>query len=219
MARKSQAASNWERETSRKPPKSGRLTPTSIAGSTTRGVVMWSCNCDCGRVVLAASHDLARGAVQDCGNQCALRPKKPSRPHDPTRVSYNAMLYRCCSPASKDYPRYGGRGITVCDRWLAGFANFLEDMGPRPAGTSLERKDVNAGYAPDNCIWAAPKVQASNRTNSKPISFGGVTRSAAEWARSLGISDHAMYKRLKKWSVERALTEPRGKPWQHQKAR
>lgn len=79
-----------------------------------------------------------------------------------------SMKQRCLNPKSGAYAWYGGRGITVCDRWRESFENFLADMGERPEGLWLERKDNSKGYCADNCEWATPKTQAANRRHGCP---------------------------------------------------
>jgi hypothetical protein len=84
----------------------------------------------------------------------------------PTNSTWQHIIQRCTNPAAKEYKDYGGRGITICSRWLD-FKNFLEDMGLKPKGTSIDRIDNNSGYFKDNCRWATPEVQARNRRTYK----------------------------------------------------
>lgn len=118
------------------------------------------------------------------------------------------MIHRCESPTSKDYPRYGGRGITVCKRWREDFMAFYEDIGySRPEGCTLDRVDNNGPYSPDNCRWSTPKQQGNNRRTNRNIEFSGETKTLAEWAAVIGIAPEVLAKRIRKWPLERALTE------------
>lgn len=88
-----------------------------------------------------------------------------------TYITWRDMKRRCLRPNFHSYPHYGGRGIKVCDRWLASFDNFIADMGPRPLGRSIDRIDVNGNYEPGNCRWATPHQQ---RINQRPTSVTGI---------------------------------------------
>lgn len=128
----------------------------------------------------------------------------------PENQAYHAMVARCSNPDHAQYPHYGGRGITVCHRWLAGgWPVFSQDMGRRPGpGYSLERKDVNGNYEPDNCTWATAKEQARNRRNNRMLTYNGETLPMSVWAERLGIRRGTLKMRLDThgWSVDRALS-------------
>lgn len=102
---------------------------------------------------------------------------------------------------------YADKGVKVCDRWLESFDNFIEDMGKRPAGYTLDRIDSTGNYEPSNCRWADSSTQAKNRSTAVLITFRGKTMNAVDWAREAGISKELLHYRLKAgWSIERALS-------------
>lgn len=106
---------------------------------------------------------------RDCPT-CAAQRAASSRSKKPLRSTYNGMLQRCCNENDPNYKYYGGRGITVCDRWLdpeSGYENFLSDMGSRPEGFTLDRIDCDGHYEPSNCRWADDVTQMRNRRSTK----------------------------------------------------
>lgn len=127
----------------------------------------------------------------------------------PTRKSWEAMIRRCTVAHDKDYPNYGGRGITVCERWLTSFPDFVQDMGVRPKGKTLGRVDNNGAYEPHNCRWETAREQGNNRRSSRKITIGDRTLSIAELAAELRISPQTISYRLKAgWTAEQ-IADPR----------
>jgi hypothetical protein len=121
-------------------------------------------------------------------------------------MAWRSMKKLCLVPTAKEYESYGGRGITICERWLK-FENFLSDMGNPPDGKSLDRIDNDGNYEPANCRWATPAQQQSNTRTAKRYTHDGVTLCRSEWERRLGLFTGALTNRLKAgWSLERALT-------------
>lgn len=129
-----------------------------------------------------------------------------------TYSSWERMKNRCSNPNHVSYHRYGGRGIKVCERWKK-FEHFLEDMGERPGRAySIERRDTDGDYTPDNCFWLVTKHQARNRVDNRLLSFNGRILCVAEWAERIGIPQARLLARLRLgWSVEKALTTPKQK--------
>jgi len=122
--------------------------------------------------------------------------------------SWAHMKARCGNKKNNKYPRYGGRGIAVCKRWMR-FKNFLEDMGEKPNGTSIDRIDNDGNYEPSNCRWATPSEQANNKSNNRVISFYGKSMSVSGWAKELGIPFVTLRMRLHRgWSIKRSFEEP-----------
>ena len=119
--------------------------------------------CDCGKECIGLVINLQNESKTSCG----CKSKKHGDSYTGTYRSWEAMIRRCNIQKASNYQSYGGRGITVCERWLESYINFKEDMGERPEGRTLDRTNVNGNYEPSNCRWATDKEQASNKRKSK----------------------------------------------------
>ncbi len=130
---------------------------------------------------------------------------------------WKGMIARCHNPKSKDYGRYGARGIVVCDAWRASAAAFFASMGARPSAShGIDRIDNDGPYNASNCRWATNTEQARNRRSNRLITLRGETLCVAEWAERLGVSRQVIRHRLESgWSDEAALTLPRNHSYRH----
>lgn len=187
----------------------GRLLVLGYAGRL-YGRTAWWCRCDCGTVKKIAGNAMRRGATTSCG--CYVAELTPNKTHGRRKSgaysSWSAMKQRCTNPNNQNYADYGGRGIKVCERWLNNFENFLEDMGERPKGHSIERVDNDGDYEPGNCRWASQRQQVNNTRQNRYLKFNGRSQTISQWARETGIERRTILRRLKLgWSIERALTE------------
>ena len=130
----------------------------------------------------------------------------------PEYAAWNAMRQRCRDPNSNSYHHYGGRGISVCERWDTSFANFFADMGERPSVKhSLDRYPNNNGnYEPGNCRWATRKQQHRNERRNTVVRFRGKRVALSEAAEMAGLSYQAVWRRINRlgWSIAKALSEP-----------
>ena len=123
--------------------------------------------------------------------------------------TWGQMIQRCHNPKDGQYHNYGARGIAVCERWRK-FENFFEDMGKCPSGMSINRKDNDGNYEPDNCHWATLEEQSNNKRNNHWITYKGERKTVAQWARALNIPNSTLNQRLSTylWPEERALSLP-----------
>ncbi len=176
----------------------GRLVVTSRAGTTTNKKVLWECLCDCGNVTRVDACSLVTGNTLSCG--CYL--KERITKHGGTgKGSYNtwrAMIRRCTVPTDKDYPRYGGAGVSVCSTWLD-YVTFAADMGEPKGAETLDRIDPYGNYNKANCRWSSPTVQARNmRTPKSSVSgiagvypiYGGM------WIAAITSNKHKYYSKV-----------------------
>jgi hypothetical protein len=174
------------------------------------------CQCICGSTVLVLPHKIRSGAQVSCGcwKKAVLGESARTHGQANSRVRgyvsraygvWQAMRDRCSNSNRKDYHCYGGRGISVCVRWQR-YENFLSDMGPPPAGATLDRINNDGDYAPDNCRWATRLVQAHNSRCVVVLEFGGEAMCVRAWARRVGIDTSTYYRRLRKgWLPFEAL--------------
>lgn len=167
--------------------KRGRLTVISRHGTTPDNQnATWLCKCECGKELVVPGSRLRNGNTQSCGclHEERWRAAVVTHGMHSTKMyrAWSEMKQRCINPSRPNYNNYGGRGIKICDRWLK-FENFLADMGVRPEGMTLERKDPDGNYCPENCVWASYKVQASNKRIHKRLA-----ELEAEVARLRGIT-------------------------------
>lgn len=185
---------------------------------------MWHCRCECKTERPVDAATLLKGASRSCG--CLARELRAAanfvhgamigRRPTAEYTALRAIMDRCLNPRADNYAHYGGRGITVCDRWLhgeggmTGFQCFLADMGTKPTPRhSVERPDNDGPYAPWNCRWATKSEQARNTRANRWLTLGDKTLTLTDWAAELGMTPGSLHERLSAgWSLERALTTP-----------
>lgn len=195
----------------------GRLIVIERAGTNTSGAVSWRCKCDCGSESVVVGQSLRQGFTQSCG--CFNREQSGKREYKHGMVGtrlykiWDGMVGRCHRKNHKHYPNYGGRGITVCDEWRSDFAAFMKwalSSGYQD-NLTIDRRNNNKGYSPDNCGWVTFKSQQNNKRDNHLITYNGVTHTLTEWSEIKGINRNTLSARLNrlKWPVDKALSSPR----------
>ncbi len=175
------------------------------------GSMYYPCKCKCG----ALRHVKLRNLVENLSRSCGCYQKVSVSTHGKTRtpiyILWRNMKVRCFVTTNKDYPNYGGRGVTVCERWKDSFDDFYADVGDLPApGYELDRINNDGNYEPGNVRWATRKEQLRNRRNTKFYEHEGVTKPIVQWAEEHGVEPNALTYRLlvKKMSFVDAVTVP-----------
>lgn len=199
----------------------GRLVAIERVGQDRWKAALWRFHCDCGnRKYVARPDQVRRGIIISCGchrNEKHAERMRSMATHGATRngkqtseyVSWRNMHDRCSNPAVPNYARYGGRGITVCERWSE-FRDFFYDMGTKPSARyTIDRIDSNGNYEPDNCRWDTPKQQGRNKTNNHIVIYAGREMSLAEACERSGVARNVVDARLNRgWTAEKALSTP-----------
>lgn len=169
------------------------------------------CLCKCGTIKIIRLSYIVEERTKSCGClRIANRIKHSlSITHKTEFRTWVAMLHRCNSPKDDSYKRYGGRGITVCERWNNP-ANFIEDMGLRPKGKySLDRINNDLGYCKENCRWALKEVQSNNTSTNRFLELNGIRLTVTQWARRIGMKRITLSRRVNAgWSIPDAINTP-----------
>lgn len=194
--------------------KFGELTVSYDSGERSSGSVVWTCKCSCGNITNVRAGDLISGNTTSCGHLRGKHNIENWTTHGctntPEYMTWTSMIKRCTNPNNKSYHRYGGRSITVCDRWLKSFENFYADMGPRPTDQhSIDRRENDGNYEPSNCYWSTKEEQVNNRETNRIVYYKDKKYTIAQLSKECGIDYETLRHRLDRgWSVERSVETP-----------
>ena len=186
-------------------------------GRASNGKVLWLCQCDCGVRRTISGDRLRRGETQSCG--CFRRENTGGQFQKYAKGQVNPRIYRiwklihsrCCNSNNPKFKNYGGRGITVCSKWMDDFMAF--QTWALSAGyddsLTIDRIDVNGPYSPENCRWTNNLIQCNNKTDNVFLELHGERHTVADWSRITGIHVQTIRGRLKRgWPIEMALETP-----------
>lgn len=157
----------------------------------------WWCRCECGQTQLVERSNLTCGKSAGCWRCRQVYPDGHGMSQSSEYSIWSGIHQRCSNPAFPGWSNYGGRGISVCERWTS-FERFYEDMGPRPSPLhSIDREDNDGNYEPSNCRWATRKVQSRNTRLTVHLTIDGVSRPLCEWSELSGVHRNTIRRRLK----------------------
>lgn len=167
--------------------------------------------CECGRTAALYIPNVITGKSTRCLDCKAIARTRHGLANSPEYQSWVGMRHRCLNPGCDCFENYGGRGITICERWIDSVETFIEDMGPRPSlKHSIDRIDVNGNYEPSNCRWATPQEQTQNRRNTRYVMVDGERRRLWDECLRLGIKPVTVWARMRNgMSPEEAIADPR----------
>ena len=176
--------------------KFSRLTVMGRAENSKVRMAQWQCKCECGSVCVVGTALLKTGKTRSCGCLAIETRRRLMTTHGKSETrEYNVwmvMRQRCKNPNNPEYHNYGARGIKICSRWRD-FQNFYDDMGVCAKGLSIERRDNDGPYSPENCYWATLDDQLNNTRRTVFLTLAGVRCALAKWARALGVPRGTLY--------------------------
>lgn len=195
----------------------GRLTVVKYVGTKNRKS-MWLCKCDCGEETVSSCTNLTGGGSTSCGCKrrevCSSRMKSRNYKHGGTNTRlfriWTGIKTRCLDQNVSEYPRYGGRGITICDEWKESFSSFRDWALSSGYSDELtcDRIENNKGYSPENCRWVDIKTQQNNKRTNKLLTYKDETHTVSEWERIRGFKRGLILSRLRLgWSAEKAIED------------
>lgn len=188
----------------------GNLTVIKRTGTDKGGNALWACECVCGELAVVRSQHLRNNETQSCG--CMAKKNALKYGESKSRIGriWRAMINRCRSELNPNYRHYGERGIIVCSEWIDyhNFHDWALDNGYKD-NLTIERKNVDGNYEPENCKWATMKEQENNRTNNHLITFIGKTQTLQQWSEETGIARETLSSRIRRgWTIPQTLSVP-----------
>ena len=168
---------------------------------------LWLVKCDCGCIKSMQPSAVIKGLVVSCG--CYARKIKTTHGHSkhPLYSTWKKIIYRCDKKSDKAYKNYGARGISVSDEWRNSFLRFVDDMGNKPDGYEIDRKDNNGNYCKENCHWVTPETNSNNRRSNVFITYKDKTLTIMQWSRLTGVNRRTIIDRYNKgWSLDKVFS-------------